>query len=368
MISIQELIEKYQNAVVQIATQSGRGTGFYLRDYDIVVTNKHVVGDNKKVSLKVRNMDKKLAEVVFFDERHDLAFLLPPSDMHELPELKLGEYAAMKDGDTVVAIGHPYGLNYSATQGVISRVDRIQKGVKYIQIDAAINPGNSGGPLVNERGEVVGVNTFIIKGGDNLGFALPTNYLKEALDQYQPLRGEVAVRCPSCNTLVTEQTLENGEYCPNCGTEIDFPAKEEFEDVPVSGIAKTIESILERLGHNAELARNGSNKWEVTEGTAKIKISYNADNYFIISDAYLCRLPQQGIRELYTFLLMENYNMRGKLFSLKGENIVLSSFIYDLDITVEKGLEIFSRLFKKADSYDDLLMMQYKCQPIIEEN
>jgi serine protease Do len=365
---IQELIERYQNAVVQIATKSGRGTGFYLRDYDIVVTNQHVVGDNKRVSLKVRGLDKKLAQVVFFDERHDLAFLLPPADMQHLPELRLGEYTTMKDGDSVVAIGHPYGLNYTATQGVISRVDRIQQGVKYIQIDAAINPGNSGGPLVNERGEVVGVNTFIIKGGDNLGFALPVAYLKDALEQYIPLRGELAVRCPSCDTLVTEETLEGGEYCPNCGTEIDFPKRDDPEEIPVSGIANTIEDILEKLGHNRELARNGQNKWEVREGSAKIKVSYNSDTYFIICDAYLCRIPRTGIKELYTFLLKENFNVRGKLFSLKGENIVLSSFIYDLDITPETGHELFQKIFSKADYYDTLLIDKFGCLPIMEEN
>jgi len=77
----------------------------------------------------------------------------------------------MKDGDAVVAIGHPFGLNYTATQGVISKVDRIREGLKYIQIDAAINPGNSGGPLVNMSGEIIGVNSFIIRG--EITWALP---------------------------------------------------------------------------------------------------------------------------------------------------------------------------------------------------
>ena len=130
------------------------------------------------------------------------------------PSLKLGDYGQVKDGDDVLAIGHPYGLNYTATQGVVSRVDRVQQGLKYIQTDTAINPGNSGGPLVNDLGEVIGVNTFIIKGGDNLGFALPSSYLKEALEQYKPVRGEVVVRCPSCSTLVTAENIDEGKYCP----------------------------------------------------------------------------------------------------------------------------------------------------------
>lgn len=366
-MSMQDTIERYQNAVVQIATKSGTGTGFYTKDYDLIVTNNHVVRDARQAKIKGRNFDKQLSRVVFADEKYDLAFLMPPGNVHDFPELKLGDYGALKDGDTVVAIGHPYELNYTATQGVISRVDRVQQGLKYIQIDAAINPGNSGGPLVNSQGEVVGVNTFIIKGGDNLGFALPVSYLHEALEQYKPLKGEFAIRCPSCSTLVTASTLDGGQYCPNCGTKIDFPKADEPEEAPVSGIAKTIEDILEKLGYNRDLARIGQNRWEVEEGSAKIRISYHPDNYFIISDAFLCRLPRQNIGALYTFMLQENYRMRSILFSLNGENVVLSSLMYDLDLSLESGVAAFQELFRKADHYDNLLMEEYGCVPILEE-
>jgi serine protease Do len=366
-MTIQETIERNQNSVVQIATKTSTGTGFYLRAYDIIVTNHHVVGDNARVTVKGKSFPKKLADVVFLDQRYDLAFIMPPLDMKELPDLHLGEYKDLKDGDSVLAIGHPYGLNYTATQGVISRVERIQQGIKYIQIDAAINPGNSGGPLVNDDGEVVGVNTFIIKGGDNLGFALPSMYLKEALDQYMPHRGEFALRCPSCSTLVTQATLDAGKYCPNCGTKIDFPARKTEDDAPVSGIAKTIEDVLVLLGHDKELARDGQNRWEVKQGTATVKITYNPDNYFIVSDAHLCKLPKTGIKELYMYLLKENYTSRGKLFSLQGENIVMSALTYDLDLTTEAAAAIFKDLFLKADEYDTLLMEKYGCLPILQE-
>src|ERR1043165_586919 len=121
MISVQETIEKYQNAIVQIATKSGTGTGFYLQDYDIIVTNNHVIKGNRFVTVKSKSMQKRLAQVIFADERYDLAFLQPPINMKELPPIKLGDYISLKDGDTVLAIGHPYGLNYTATQGVVSR-------------------------------------------------------------------------------------------------------------------------------------------------------------------------------------------------------------------------------------------------------
>jgi serine protease Do len=366
-MSMQDIIERYQNTIVQIATKTGTGTGFYLCDYDLIITNDHVVKDNRKVTVKARTFDKKLADVVFTDEKYDLAFLMPPVSMTDFPELKLGNYELLNNGDTVLAIGHPYGLNYTATQGVISRLNRVQQGLKYIQIDAAINPGNSGGPLVNTLGEVVGVNTFIIKGGDNLGFALPIIYLKEALDQYKEIRGQVAIRCPSCSTLVTEQNLEGGKYCPNCGTEIDFPTIEDDEEAPVSGIAKTIEDILEKIGFNRELARTGQNKWEVEEGSAKIRISYNPENYFIISDAFLCQLPKTGIRDLYTYLLRENFKLKGKFFSLHEGNVVLSSLVYDLDINLEAGEAMFRDLVDKADHYDTVLIDQFNCIPNLEE-
>ena len=114
---------------------------------------------------------------------------------------------------------------------------------------------------------------------------------------------------------------------PNCGTKIEFPKVDAPDDgAAVSGMAKTIEDILTKLGYNAELARSGGNRWEVEEGSAKIKITYNPDNYFIISDAILCQLPRQNIPAVYQFLLHENYTMHSKLFSLQGDNIVLSSF------------------------------------------
>lgn len=364
---IQETIEHYQNAVVQIATRTGTGTGFYLPAYDLIVTNDHVVRDMRQATIKGRTFDKQLSRVVFTDEKYDLAFLMPPTNVNDFPDLRLGDYRVLHDGDEVVAIGHPYGLNYTATQGVVSRADRVHQGIHYIQIDAAINPGNSGGPLVNEHGEVVGINTFIIKGGDNLGFALPSSYLQEALEQYQPVRGQVVLRCPSCSTIVTRETLDSGKYCPNCGTKLEFPKQDTADETPVTGIAKTVEDILVKLGHNVELARNGQNRWEVEEGSAKIKITYNPDNYFIISDAFLCLIPKQNIGAVYQYLLKENYTLHAKLFSLQGDIIVLSSLLYDLELTIETGEAMFKDLFQRADFYDTLLMEQYGCRPILEE-
>jgi serine protease Do len=363
----QQIIEKYQKAIIQIATAGGTGTGFYIKEFDLIVTNDHVVSENAEVTIAGKAFEKTMSRVWYTDRKHDLAFLEAPRET-ELPEIVLGRYESMKDGDQILAIGHPYGLNYTATQGVISKVDRIRDGLKFIQIDAAINPGNSGGPLVNNDGEVIGVNSFIIRGGDNLGFALPVSYLREALQMYHPNRGQASTRCFSCGYLVTQNNIDSTKYCPSCGTEVKLPEIPEKEIEPV-GAAKTIEEILKELGKNVRLAREGVNTWSVKEGSAKIKITYNAENFFIASDAYLCQMPAdtQKIKPLYQFLLQENYRIHGMVLSCIKQNIVLSCIMYDMDLTKENGLEIFRNLFRQADHYDDHLKKEYGCQERLEE-
>lgn len=363
----QHIIEQYQKAIIQIATNTGTGTGFYIKEFDLIVTNDHVVGDNAEVTIAGKAFEKKLSRVWYTDRKHDLAFLEPPQGV-ELPEIKLGRYEEMHDGDAVLAIGHPYGLNYTATQGVISKVDRIREGLKFIQIDAAINPGNSGGPLVNNKGEVIGVNSFIIRGGDNLGFALPVSYLRDALQMYLPNKGQPSTRCFSCGYLVTADNIDSKKYCPSCGTEVKLPELPEKETEAV-GAAKTIEDILKELGKDVRLSREGVNSWSVKEGSAKIKITYNAENFFIAGDAYLCQMPSDAtkIKPLYQFLLQQNFQMKGLVLSCVKQNIVLSCIMYDLDMTREHGAEAFRHLFQKADYYDDVLKTEYNCLTRLEE-
>ena len=366
-MNTQQIIELYRPAIIQIATQTSTGTGFYLKEFDLIVTNEHVVGKNAEVTIAGRVFERQLARVWYTDKKHDLAFLQAPADA-ALPEVKLGDYSDMKDGNVVVAIGHPFGLNYTATQGVISKVDRIRDGVKYIQIDAAINPGNSGGPLVSKKGEIIGINSFIIRGGDNLGFALPVSYLREALALYAPNKGQASTRCHSCNNIVLSSNIEATKYCPYCGTEVKLPQPPEIERKP-EGIAKTIEEILSELGKDVKLARDGNSNWTVKEGGAKIKINYNSENYFVAGDAYLCQLPTDTtrIKPLYQFLLQENFTLDGLVLSCVKQNIVLSCIMYDLDMTKENGIDMFRDLFQKADFYDQLLEKEYGCQELLEE-
>lgn len=366
-MDFRDIIEKVQPSIIQISGRSGSGSGFYLREYDLIVTNEHVAGTAAELGIAAKSFSKMISRVWFTDRKHDLAFLEPPRE-HQLEGIPLGDYELLKDGDEVVAIGHPYGLNYTATQGVISKVNRIRQGMRFIQVDAAINPGNSGGPLVNQYGEVIGVNTFIIKGGDNLGFALPVNDLKTALDLYFPYRGTPASRCHICHFLVLPSNINAAKYCPSCGAEIKLPPLPEKEHSP-GGVSRILEEILTSLGKDIRLLRDGTNRWVLVEGAVRIRLNYNADNYFITGDAYLCQLPPDAsfIPALYQYLLRENDRKFGLILSLHQQHIILSCIIYDQDLSFSTGKPLLEKLFSEAAVYSNTLMQEFGCKPILLE-
>ena len=117
-MEFQEIIENYQPAIIQIAAGGNTGTGFYLDSYGLIVTNEHVVGKAAEVTIAGKSFQKMLSSVWYTDKKHDLAFLQPPSGA-AFPKLPLGRYDQMKDGDEIIAIGHPFVLYYTATQGVV---------------------------------------------------------------------------------------------------------------------------------------------------------------------------------------------------------------------------------------------------------
>ena len=360
----QEIIDSFKSIIVQISTAYGTGTGFYVKDFGVIVTNVHVVRETHEAVISGKLIPQTVSPVLFYDFKYDLAFIRIPEGT-ELPCRKISK-AQVHDGDRVIAIGHPFGLKYTATEGIVSKAKRLQNGLNYIQIDAAINPGNSGGPLVNFSGEIAGVNTFIVSGGDNLGFALPSEYLLESLNEYSPYLGSTALRCSSCLNVITENKIEDG-YCPECGTKLEIPRAKDKESYKPSGAALIIEQILESLGKDVKLSRRGPTRWEVEHGSAKIYITYS-ENGFIIGDAFICRLPKQNIGTIYEFLLKENFDLENVAFSVNNQDIVLSMIIYDHYLTFETGEVEIKSLLEKADYYDNYLIEKYGALQRITDN
>lgn len=165
------------------------GSGFIISPDGYVVTNEHVAGSSRVVNCVLYTKEEMEAEVVGVDRYTDIAVLKLKTDRRDLPSVKLGSSSSLRAGETVLALGSPHGLARSVSKGIVSVPDRYLStpdfmDINYnnwIQTDAAINPGNSGGPLVNLRGEVVGINARRLGGAENVGFAIPIDVAKEVI-------------------------------------------------------------------------------------------------------------------------------------------------------------------------------------------
>jgi serine protease Do len=167
--------------------QRGVGSGFVMNREGYILTNNHVVEDAGQIKVKLSNGKEYEGKVVGRDPKTDLA-LIKIYGFSDLQPLTLGNSDDLKVGSWVVAVGSPFGLEQTVTAGIVSAKGRVIGSGPYdnfIQTDASINPGNSGGPLINMKGEVVGINTAIIPSGQGIGFAIPINMVKEIAPQLQ---------------------------------------------------------------------------------------------------------------------------------------------------------------------------------------
>jgi S1-C subfamily serine protease len=175
--------------------QQGSGSGFIIDDQGHIVTNHHVVSGATRLDVTLANGDSYIGELVGQDTANDLAIIrlnAPDAVLRGLATVPLGNSDQVRVGETVVAIGNPFGLERSATMGIVSSLARTRPGESdrqisnMIQTDAAINPGNSGGPLLNLNGEVIGINEQIQTGSQGnigIGFAVPVNALRRYLPE-----------------------------------------------------------------------------------------------------------------------------------------------------------------------------------------
>jgi serine protease Do len=351
-MNTQAILETYIDSIIQITTPYGIGSGFVIGD--LIITNSHVAGGLKEVVISGKKLKRQKAHVIFDDTDFDLAFIRLPQLNISTPLRLAAEH--VKDGDIVIAVGHPYGLNYSATEGIVSKAARLQGELEYIQIDAAINPGNSGGPLMNNKGEVVGVNTFIIQDSQNLGFALPSYYVQDAIDAFKAVGENDLIRCFSCKNLVKERDIQN-DYCPLCGVKLDV-ARQRREGYQPSGTVALLENILQSLDIDVTLARRSQRSWRFEEGSARIDVNYY-ENGVIVADSTLCRIPKEKIEAMYDYLLKENDALTYLHFSISENVIYLSYLIADSSLTFNEGKVALERLRSYANRYDDILIKQF---------
>lgn len=172
----------------QIQPMQSLGTGFVIRKDGLILTNAHVVNKADVIKVKFQNDDTEHeAKLIGSDTKTDIA-LIKISTKNQLSALNLGDSSKLQVGEWVAAFGNPYGHSNTITKGIVSALDRDSGGLNlfpFIQTDASINPGNSGGPLVNMKGEVVGINTAIDARAQGIGFSIPINNVKQLLSELE---------------------------------------------------------------------------------------------------------------------------------------------------------------------------------------
>ncbi|HNT68878.1 MAG TPA: DegQ family serine endoprotease [Syntrophorhabdaceae bacterium] len=173
--------------------QRSLGSGLIIDREGYILTNNHVIEKAQTIKVKLSDDKEYDAAVIGRDQKTDIA-LIKINAKQPLPAATFGDSDKLAVGDWVVAIGNPFGLEHTVTAGIVSAKGRVIGAGPYddfIQTDASINPGNSGGPLLNLKGEVVGLNTAIVSGGQGIGFAIPINVAKDMLPQLKT-KGKVA--------------------------------------------------------------------------------------------------------------------------------------------------------------------------------
>lgn len=173
-------------SIVTMRTARTLGTGFIVRADGWIATNLHVVVGGPRVLVTLRDgRELAVVEVLAASPDHDLA--LVRVEARGLPVLALGDSDAMRPGDPVVAIGNPMGLEDTVSNGLVSARRKGDHGLEVLQVSAPIAPGSSGGPIFNDRGEVIGVATAVVEGGQNLAFGMPVRYLVPMMDKPAPM-------------------------------------------------------------------------------------------------------------------------------------------------------------------------------------
>lgn len=174
IMSLEDIVQSIKASIFKVQSSAGNGTGFIVSNQGHIMTCAHVLVSDR-FQVITEHGDRRTVEVLGKDEACDLAILYAES----LPEppLIFADPATITEGQTVYALGHPLGLDFTLSRGIISNRQRARSGISLLQTDVSLNPGNSGGPLVNEKGEVIGVASQTLEGGRGLGFGIALQHI-----------------------------------------------------------------------------------------------------------------------------------------------------------------------------------------------
>jgi serine protease Do len=270
---------QFRNPNEEAMVQNSLGSGVVVTAEGHIITNNHVVDQVDEIEVQLSDGRTKKAKLVGSDAVVDLAVL--KVDEPGLKPLKFGDSDAVQAGDFVVAIGNPFGFEETVTDGIISskgRPNRVDGFGDYLQTNAAINPGNSGGPLVNLRGEIIGINTAIISrsgGSQGIGFAIPSNSVKTALESLlkngRIIRGYLGIQArPTTQGVAETDGVIVDDVVPNSPAS---EAKVKRDDVIKKFNGHTVRNITELRSLVSQVELNKKVELELVRGGSTLKLS-----------------------------------------------------------------------------------------------
>src|SRR6266849_9440480 len=237
-LSLEELVRQTKPAVVYLKALDKSGTGFFVTGTGVLVTNAHVARGEESLLTLLSGGQQVEAKVVYIDAELDIALarVERPSGQIDFPHLALADVGSVRQGESVLAIGNPGdAMLFSVTKGIVSAVGKFPnagQGTR-IQTAAPINPGNSGGPLLNTRGEVIGINTqkLVKKNANGIGFALSSSDLLNVLRRFYP---NVAAASRPAAPVATQSALTETSNSPQPSTPASLPAPDGVGTVSIS--------------------------------------------------------------------------------------------------------------------------------------
>jgi serine protease Do len=344
----------FEQAIFKVNTASGSGSCFYLKDKNIFVTNYHVVGTHKKVSLEDRDGKRYLANVLLANPHEDVAFLRA-TETFDIPQLSLKGHENLRQGDKVYVAGYPYGMPFTVTEGVVSAPNQLMTGRSYIQTDAAVNPGNSGGPMIDKNGAVIAITTSKFTQADNMGFGVPVSLLQEEFNALTNVNANTFnLVCDSCSALIFDKI----EYCSQCGQNITLTY---FDEPILSDLAIFCENAIRDLGVEPVLARQGQEFWEFHNGSSQVRLFVYNKSY-LYATSPINQLPTQNMGPLLEELLTKDVSPY--ILGVYGKEIFISYRVHISDVfsthqgDVRKNI---AGMFRKADELDNYFLEKFGC-------
>lgn len=357
-----------QKSIFKIHTSDGSGSGFYIKEKDIVVTNYHVINGFRQVAIENINKERALAKVIMVNPYTDIAFLKSEKTF-DASGIKINPNTRINIREQVFVHGYPFGMPYTVTEGIVSSPEQLVEGRKLVQTDAAVNPGNSGGPILNANDELVAVTCSKFTNADNTGFGIPLKTLLDDINSLDSITDYNAFyfKCDSCGNLITQKT----EYCSNCGNTIDVKVFSEVETK--SFITTFVEDALLKADINPVIARSGQEYWEFHYGSSLIRIFlFNKD--YLYATSPLNELPKQNVEGLLKYIL--GNNVAPYKLGVYKNIIYLSYRVAVTDLYTPYAEEVkkhIAGMLKKADELDSFFADKFQCpytsfSKILEQN